>query len=531
MIKLEGVGLTYSELPVLSDLSLRIEEGELVLLAGPTGSGKSSLLSIINGLAPQFTGGHLTGIVSIDGHHQHETDTSVWSRLVATVMQSPVDSFVADVVEDEIAFGMETHGFAPEAMRQRVEEVLDLLGLSDLRQRPISTLSGGQQQRVAIASALTLQPRVLLLDEPTSALDPTAADEVLSTVHRLVHDLGLTVIVAEHRIDRIIHYADRVLLLSSDADPQLVNPQTAVRLLPTMPTLTQLAELAGSSESPLTVRDARKVVEPLRQLLDGHTPPLRLVSSHKPHTIEVQDVTIKRDRAIILSGISMECVRGSITALMGRNGAGKSTLLHTLVGDHKPHAGLVSVVGKPPHELHAAALVETVGLVPQQPSDLFLTDRVADECRMSDRLRSVPAGTTRALLALLSPAVEDTQHPRDLSEGQRLGLALAISLAGNPDVLLLDEPTRGLDSQGKARLVELLKSAARDGRTVVLATHDVELAAEVADNVVVLSEGEVVATGPAHEVLTASTMFAPIATKVLAPLQWLTVNDVRRSLS
>lgn len=531
MIDLKDISLIYAEQPILHDLTLRIEEGELVLLAGPTGSGKSSLLSIINGLAPAFTGGHLAGSVTIDGHVQQQSDPSLWSRLVATVMQSPVDSFVADIVEDEIAFGMETHGYAPDAMRQRVEEVLDLLGLADLRHRQISTLSGGQQQRVAIASALTLQPRVLLLDEPTSALDPTAADEVLSTVHRLVHDLGLTVIVAEHRIERIIHYADRVLLLTTDAAPQMVDPQTAVRLLPTTPTLTQLADLAGSTQSPLTVRDARKVVEPLRQLLQGATPPLRLVSSHTPRTIELDNVSVRRDRSDILSSVSLSCSRGSITALMGRNGAGKSTLLHTLVGDYRPHHGRVTIDGKLPHDLRGSALVQTVSIVPQQPSDLFLTDRVADECRMSDRLRSVPQGTTRALLALLSPAVEDVQHPRDLSEGQRLGLALAIALAGNPEVLLLDEPTRGLDSEGKARLVELLTTAARDGRTIVLATHDVELAAEIADNVVVLSEGQVVASGSAQDVLTASTMFAPIATKVLAPLQWLTVNDVRRSLS
>lgn len=309
MIELCHVGLRYTEQTVIDDLTLRIDEGELVLLAGPTGSGKSSLLSIINGLAPEFTGGQLQGSVLIDGQAQHETSKSHWSRLVATVMQSPLDSFVADIVEDEIAFGMETHGFAPEAMRQRVEEVLDLLGLAELRQRPIATLSGGQQQRVAIAAALTLQPRVLLLDEPTSALDPTAADEVLSTVHRLVHDLGLTVIVAEHRIERIIHYADRVLLLHAGGDPQLVDPQLAVRLLPTTPTLTQLADLAGSAESPLTVRDARKVVEPLRQLLSGRTPPLRLVSTTTARVVDVADVTIKRDRVDILKDLSLECAR------------------------------------------------------------------------------------------------------------------------------------------------------------------------------------------------------------------------------
>ena len=233
---------------------------------------------------------------------------------------------------------------------------------------------------------------------------------------------------------------------------------------------------------------------------------------------------------LILKDISLRFKRGAITALMGRNGAGKSTLLHSIAGDYAPSAGHISVRQQAPSALNAQQLVTMIGIVPQQPSDLFLADRVADECRLSDKLRHATAGTTRALLALLSPGVEDMQHPRDLSEGQRLGLALAIALAGNPPILLLDEPTRGLDSHGKAHLVSLLKSAAAEGRTVILATHDVELAAEIADNVVVLGDGEVVAQGSAHDVLTASTMFAPITTKVLSPLRYLTVGDVRATL-
>ncbi|MEN9711192.1 MAG: hypothetical protein RL441_1184 [Actinomycetota bacterium] len=531
MIQLNKITFNYSHTEVVHDFSLSIQEGELLLIAGPTGSGKSTILNVINGLVPEFTGGSLSGSVRIDGVDRATVSASEWSRLVATVTQSPIDGFVADVVEDEIAFGMETHGFSPDAMRQRVEEVLDLLGLSDLRNRHIATLSGGQQQRVAIAAALTLQPRVLLMDEPTSALDPTAADEVFSTVHRLVHDLGLTVIVAEHRIERIIHYADSVLLLDTEKAPIVLAPEVAVEHLPTAPALTQLARLAGAEKSPLTVRDARKVVEPLRQLLQGQTPPLRLISTETPVVVEVSNASVMRDRNEILKSVSAQFKRGSITALMGRNGAGKSTLLHTLIGDFETVRGSAVIKGKVASTLQPAELVNLVGIVPQQPSDLFLCDRISDECRTSDKLRNVAAGTTRALLALLSPAIDDAQHPRDLSEGQRLGLALAIALAGNPPVLLLDEPTRGLDSAGKLKLIEILTAAAADGRTVILATHDVELAAEIADEVVVLSEGEVVAAGPAADVLTASTMFAPITTKVLAPLRWLSVNDVRASLN
>ncbi|MEY4322683.1 MAG: hypothetical protein RL410_464 [Actinomycetota bacterium] len=531
MIRINNVNFSYDESPVLDDLSVYIPEGEFVLIAGSTGSGKSSLLHVINGLIPEFTGGTLSGEIDIDGETRTKVGHLRWSQLVATVSQSPQDSFVADTVEDEIAFGMETHGFAPDVMRQRMEEVLDLLNLATLRNRQLHTLSGGQQQRVAIAAAMTLNPKVLLLDEPTSALDPVAADEVLSTVHRLVHDLGLTVLIAEHRIERVMSYVDRVLLLDGSGHIQDFSPATAMRALPLMPVLTQLAELAGSNESPMTVRDTRRLIEPLRHALSEKRPPLRLIPGEQSSAVDVTNVSVVRDKNVILRNIDISIQRGAVTALMGRNGAGKSTLLHTMMGDFKPTAGKVVVDGHTPHELRGSRLLSVIGIVPQQPSDLLLSDRVADECRLADKARNAEAGTTRAVLALLAPTIDDDQHPRDLSEGQKLSLALSVVLAGQPDVILLDEPTRGLDALAKQQLIKFLRVAADRGQTIVLSTHDVELAAEIADDVIVLADGEVVARGNANDVLTASAMFSPLTARVLAPLPWLNVPDIRHAIA
>jgi energy-coupling factor transport system ATP-binding protein len=530
MIRFSNVSLWYDDTQVFSQLSFDLAEGELIVLAGPTGSGKSSLLHIINGLVPEFSGGRLSGHVFLDDVDRQYIDRVQRVSLIGSVQQSPLDGFVTDNVEDEIAFGLETIGMSNDAMRQRVEEVIDLLSLHDIRNRTLGTLSGGQQQRVAIATALALQPRILLMDEPTSALDPTAADEVFSTIHRLVHDLGITVVVAEHRLERVMHFADRVVLLTPDQKVVVDTPERIVRRLPAKPILTQLADMAGSKKSPLTVREARKLVAPLKLALADLLP----TSPDRYHedsnaVVKVEEVSVVRDGAAVLKHINFSATRGEITAIMGRNGAGKSTFLHTLIGDHPYSTGSIALSGRNPRELTGSELLATVSIVPQQPQDLLLSDRVSKECQTSDSLHQVPAGTTLSMLNSLSPQIDPLQHPRDLSEGQRLSLALAVTLAGKPDVLLLDEPTRGLDNATKQLLIEGLRKAANNGQTIILATHDVELAAELAHNVVILGDGEIVAQGPARDVLTASTMFAPMTSKVLAPQKWLTVNEIKTS--
>ncbi|EST24030.1 ABC transporter ATP-binding protein [Streptomyces roseochromogenus] len=609
MIRFEDVSVTYDGAaePTVQGVDFQVPEGELVLLVGPSGVGKSTVLGAVSGLVPHFTGGTLRGRVTVAGRDTRTHKPRELADVVGTVGQDPLAHFVTDTVEDELAYGMESLGLAPEVMRRRVEETLDLLGLAGLRNRPIATLSGGQRQRVAIGSVLTPHPQVLVLDEPTSALDPAAAEEVLAVLQRLVHDLGTTVLLAEHRLERVIHYADRVLLLPGPGEAPVVGtPSEVMAVSPVHPPVVALGRLAGWSPLPLTVRDARRMAGDLRERLAASAaagtpglvappssrlrsnpgePPSRLPSHirHSPaplanrstagHTAagpgrrrqatpppartgtgrrslfrrrpsptpdtrqtqtteaaEVTALSVRRGRITALRHIDLTVAPGETIALMGRNGAGKSTLLSSLVGLVPPTAGGVRVGEAEPHRTAPPDLVRRVGLVPQEPRDLLYADTVAAECAAADRDAGAEPGTCRALVSELLPGITDDTHPRDLSEGQCLALALAVVLTARPPLLLLDEPTRGLDYAAKARLVAVLRGLAAEGHAIVLATHDVELAAEIAHRVVLLAEGEVIADGPTAHIVVSSPSFAPQVTKILAPQQWLTVAEVREAL-
>ncbi|MFC9673183.1 ABC transporter ATP-binding protein [Streptomyces sp. NPDC056949] len=549
MIRFEDVSVTYdgAATPTVRNIELDVPEGELVLLVGPSGVGKSTLLGAVSGLVPHFTGGTLSGRVTVAGRDTRTHKPRELADVVGTVGQDPLSHFVTDTVEDELAYGMESLGLAPDVMRRRVEETLDLLGLADLRERPIATLSGGQQQRVAIGSVLTPHPRVLVLDEPTSALDPAAAEEVLAVLQRLVHDLGTTVLMAEHRLERVVQYADQVALLAGPGEPLLLGaPAEIMAVSPVFPPVVDLGRLAGWSPLPLTVRDARRGSGELRERLAGHEPhepPRAAVSPASrrsllrsgrqpevPAVAEVAGLAVRRGRVEALRHVDLSVGPGEIVALMGRNGAGKSTLLSTLVGLVRPSSGTALVGGAVPHRTGPRELIRRVGLVPQEPRDLLYADTVAAECAAADHDTGADPGTCRELVSRLLPGIVDDTHPRDLSEGQRLTLALAIVLTARPPLLLLDEPTRGLDYAAKARLVTILRGLAADGHAVVLATHDVELAAELSHRVAVLADGEIVANGPTPEVVVASPAFSPQVAKVLAPGKWLTVAQVREAL-
>ncbi|CAL9586947.1 Putative HMP_thiamine import ATP-binding protein YkoD [Streptomyces sp. enrichment culture] len=561
MIRFEDVSVTYDGAagPTVRGVDFEVPEGELVLLAGPSGVGKSTVLGAVGGLVPHFTGGTLGGRVTVAGRDTRTHKPRELADVVGTVGQDPLSHFVTDTVEDELAYGMESLGLPPAVMRRRVEETLDLLGLAPLRGRPIATLSGGQRQRVAIGSVLTAHPSVLVLDEPTSALDPAAAEEVLAVLQRLVHDLGTTVLLAEHRLERVVQYADRIVLLPAPgAAPVLGTPAEVMAVSPVFPPVVELGRLAGWSPLPLTVRDARRRAAPLRERLAARPPvPVAPVApaaalpaprppasrrvprrrrapdgpAPVPYAAEVRGLAVRRGRVPALRRVDLTVSPGETVALMGRNGAGKSTLLGALTGLVEPSAGSVRTGGLVPHRTAPRDLVRRVGLVPQEPRDLLYADTVAAECLAADRDAHAEPGTCRALLSGLLPGVADTAHPRDLSEGQRLTLALAVVLTARPPLLLLDEPTRGLDYGAKSRLVTLLRSLAAEGHAIVLATHDVELAAELAHRVVLLAEGEVIADGPTTEVSVASPSFAPQVAKVLAPQQWLTVAQVRDALA
>ena len=534
MIEFDDVSVTFAgaSSPVLCGVDLTIPEGELCLVIGRTGSGKTTLLRAINGLVPHFSGGTLSGHVTVDGRDTRDHRPRDLAEVVGYVGQDPLSGFVTDTVEDELAYGMESLGLPADVMRKRVEETLDLLGLAELRQRSLATLSGGQQQRVAIGSVLTTHPNVLVLDEPTSALDPLAAEEVLATLQRLVHDLGLTVVLAEHRLERVVQYADRVVLVPGDGRPVVDGtPDKVLATASIAPPVVELGRVAGWRPLPLSVRDARRRAAPLRADLAGLPVPDHACTEPGETVGSARDLVTGYTRLPVLRGVSLALSRGEIVALMGRNGAGKSTLLKTLVGMKTPDSGDVEVGGQVPATLKPARLLRHVGLVPQVPGDLLYESTVARECAQADKDAGVPAGTTAALFERLSPGVPNDQHPRDLSEGQRLTLALAVVLAAGPPLLLLDEPTRGLDYTAKHRLVEILRDLAADGHAVMLATHDVELVAEVATRVAVLADGEVVADGSVADVVVSSPAFAPQVAKILAPQSWLTPTDVAVALA
>ncbi|MEU3601950.1 ATP-binding cassette domain-containing protein [Streptomyces sp. NPDC006798] len=531
MIRFENVSVVYDGMaaPVLDGVDLTVPEGELVLLVGPSGVGKSTLLGAVSGLVPHFTGGTLRGRVTVDGRDTRTHRPRELADVVGTVGQDPSAHFVTDTVEDELAYGMESLGTPPDVMRRRVEETLDLLGLTELRERPIATLSGGQRQRVAIGSVLTAHPKVLVLDEPTSALDPAAAEEVLAVLQRLVHDLGTTVLMAEHRLERVVQYADRVVLLPGPGRPPVTGgPGEIMAVSPVAPPVVALGRLAGWDPLPLSVRDARRRAAGLRERLGEPAAPPAYAPGEP--VAELSGTTVRHGRVTALRSVELTVGAGETVALMGRNGAGKSTLLSTLVGLVEPVSGGVSVGGLVPRRTRPKELIRRVGLVPQEPRDLLYADTVAAECAAADADAGAAPGSCRELVAELLPGVADETHPRDLSEGQRLALALAVVLTSRPPLLLLDEPTRGLDYAAKARLVTVLRGLAARGRAIVLATHDVELAAELAQRVVILADGEIVADGPMAEVVVGSPAFAPQVAKVLAPRRWLTVSQVEAAL-
>lgn len=561
IIQFDHVSFSYADAAtaVLDDVNIALPEGDLCVVVGATGSGKSTLLQLVNGLAPHFTGGRLSGTVTVGGRDTRTHPPRALADLVGVVGQSPSAGFVTSRVDDELAYAMEQLGVPDSVMRTRVEQAIDLLGLEGLRRRALTELSGGEQQRVAIASVLTSQPRILVLDEPTSALDPTAAEEVLAAILRLVHDLGLTVLMAEHRLERVAQYADSMILLEQGRTAQWGEPTALLKHSSLAPPIVELGRSMGWSPLPLSIRDARRLAAPLRHQLRGllPRPPVAAPVPVPRGSATVPDVALRTHRlrvhygpVVALHGVDLTLHAGEVAAVMGRNGSGKSSLLWALQGSGVRSAGKVIVAGRtittqrrngsaaepmrtevdpttlPPHEL-----IRLIALVPQNPSDLLYLDSVAAECGAADRAAGSPAGTTAALLARLTRGITEFRHPRDLSEGERLALVLAIQMAGGPDILLLDEPTRGLDYDAKRRLSEVLTQLASAGTAVLLSSHDVEFVASTASRVIVLASGEVLTDGSALEVLTASPSFAPQVARIMRPLPLLTVDAVRSNLA
>lgn len=509
--------------PILHELTLDIQEGEFLLVMGPSGAGKSTLLRCLNGLVPHFYGGTVAGKVRVAGRDPVALGPRGMADAVGFVLQDPEAQFVVDRVEDELAFAMENQGVDPIVMRKRIEETLDQLNIADLRQRSVNTLSGGERQRVAIAAVMTLQPSILVLDEPTSQLDPQAAEEVLDTLVKLNQDLGLTIVLSEHRLERVVQYVDRVLYLPGEGQaPILDEPRTVLRQVELTPPLITLAKALGWTPLPLTIKEGRRFARQFslragvssRGAGENAQPQTPMRDARLSPAVSVQKLVYSYNGHPALQDVSLDIGRGEFVALMGRNGSGKTTLLKQLVGLLKPDRGEVQITDpgtRHPLDTRRVAvetLIRVVGYVPQNPNALLFSDTVRQELDFTRRGHNLPPGEYDAMLNTLGLAAHTERYPRDLSVGERQRVALAAVLVAEPEILLLDEPTRGLDYQQKAALVDFLQGERARGRTIIMATHDVELVARCADRVVLLGDGQVIVDGPTRQVMSESLVFA-----------------------
>jgi energy-coupling factor transport system ATP-binding protein len=516
----------HAERPSLLDVSLTVAPGEFTLLAGRSASGKSTLLKAACGLVPHFHGGEVEGSVAVAGLDALATGPGELAAAVGYVAQDPETQVVSTTVAAELELPLEMRGDAPAARARAVEEVALALAIPHLLERAVDELSGGELQRVALAAALVTRPRLVLLDEPTSQLDPVAGDELIWLLRRLNEEWGVAVLLAEHRLERCLGAADRVVAMedgrigfdgapseflawAQEADPALETP--AARLF----------ALAGIEPLPVGVRAARRTLDAAGIEVGASTAPITPVphpgkgvaaktrppgpgkSSQHAEVFSARALWVEREQGEepvdVLRGIDLSISRGERVALMGRNGAGKSTLFRAAAGLLDPVAGKVDAPAG-------------IALLTQNPGDYLVRERVADE---------LPGPDGAAALAAVGLQHAAGADPRDLSGGERQRLALAIALAGRiegdrlPGLVALDEPTRGMDRGRKDDLVALIDRLVAAGAGVVVATHDVEFAAAFADRVVLLGDGVVIADGPAADVLSGGWYFATEVARVL----------------
>ncbi len=484
--------------PALRSVSLALEPGEFCVLAGLSGSGKSTLLRAAAGLVPRFFGGELAGHVRVAGTDTRELSVAQIGQLAGTVLQDPETQVVMGTVRAELALALENRGLPRAEVARAVEETALSVGIGELLDRSTGDLSGGELQRVALAAALAPRPGIVLLDEPTSQLDPVAGDELIWQLRRLNQEADTAVLLIEHRLERCLAAADRVVALQDgelvcDADPQGFL-RWAAKVSPELMTPgARLFAKADISPLPAGVKQARAT---LRRT--GLTPAAERSASGKPRpsaaapALELKGVWHElRDGPVLLRAVDLTIRAGETVVVMGRNGAGKSTLLKHCGGLLEPTRGKVRRAGR-------------VALLLQNPSDYLLHERVADEA------------PERALeLAGLDGLAE--RNPRDLSGGERQRLALAIVLGGEelPAVIALDEPTRGMDGAAKGALASWLRDRSAEGCAVLVATHDTEFAARFAARTVLLARGRVIADGPTGPTLARGRWFTTETARIL----------------
>ena len=481
----------------LKDISFSIEKGEYVVLCGKSGSGKTTLLKHLKSALTPF--GQRSGQILFNGTALTDLPQQVQAAKIGYVMQNPDDQIVTDKVWHELAFGLESLGCDQTTMRARVAEMACYFGIQDWFHRDVCNLSGGQKQLLNLASIMAMQPEVLILDEPTSQLDPIAASDFLNTVRKINIELGTTVIITEHRMEDIFPYADRAIVMDggrviADDTPRNIGQllwQQKNDMFAAMPTPVRVFYGSdGQGNCPLTVREGRNWLS--KCFPDGT--PIPVLPAEAPSPVRESALSLKelwfryeKDSPDILRGVTAEVPVGSIFAIVGGNGAGKSTTLKAICGINKPYRGKVKLFGKPVSHYKSDLFQGWVSMLPQDPRSLFVKATVREE--LNEMTKDAAKITEIAALCEITHLLDS--HPYDLSGGEQQRAALAKVLLTDPKLLLLDEPTKGIDSFFKEKLAAILCSLKDQGITIVMVSHDVEFCASYADQVAMFFDGQI----------------------------------------
>lgn len=526
--------LTYfypdSQKPSLDRINLEIPEGQFVLVVGGSGSGKSTLIRALAGLIPEYYGGTYRGKIFIDDSEVKSIDRRSLVQQVGLVFQNPESQLVMTNVEQEIAFGLENLGLPNSLMKRRIMEVTSALGLSNYLHSFIPELSGGQKQKVALSSVLAMQPNILLLDEPTSQLDPIAGEDILTMIRRLNEENGITVVLIEQRLERCFHLADRILVMDNGQivydhhAPEVISHWAVKNNTPFIPPLAKLFAGIGYPKVPVTVKQGRRILRSL--YLPGNS------STPKPVTLATKNEAIKTgpEKCLVdiqnlwftypngeevLKDINLKIMPGDFMVLMGENGAGKTTLVRNINGLLKPGRGKITVWGQDTRKSSVEELASVVAYLSQDPNDYLFLPTVRKEIKFTlNNLGLADDGISQEIMTRLKLTSYAETNPRDLSTGERQRVALASVLVSKPKLLLLDEPTRGLDYLLKEELGKILLQLRAAGTTILTITHDVEFAAEYADKIILMADGTIISQGSKYEMLSDSTFYSPQISKL-----------------
>ena len=514
------------EKDVLKGVNMRVERGEFIVLCGKSGSGKTTLLRHLKTvLSPH---GKKTGEVLFDGTPIEQVSLRDQSAKIGYVMQNPDSQIVTDKVWHELAFGLESLGCDQATMRLRVAEMASYFGIQDWFHRSVSELSGGQKQLLNLASIMAMQPEALILDEPTSQLDPIAASDFLNTVRKINRELGTTVIITEHRLEDIFHAADRVIvmdegeIIASDV-PARVGAMLKNRnddMFAAMPAPVRVFYGTGASgDCPLTVRDGRNwLSREMENVQSAQMEPEKPIDEDAEAALKVKEIWFRyeKDSPDVLRGVSFEAPKGALFAIVGGNGTGKSTLLKAICGVCPPYRGKIELGGKKIRDFKRGELFRNnLSMLPQDPQSLFVKKSVREDLR-----EMLPLGDhdADAKIAAIAEKCEIAhlldRHPYDLSGGEQQRAALAKVLLTNPKIMLLDEPTKGIDAFFKEKLARVLKKLIADGMAVIMVSHDVEFCARYADYVSMFFDGQILTTNTPRRFFARNSFYTTAANRM-----------------